>query len=146
MRLTDFTNHAFRVLVYLAVNNRRLATIGEIAESYGISGSHLNKVAWELGRAGFIDTVRGKGGGLKLARPAEALPLGAVARRTERSILFAECSPGEAGACRIASCCELKNVLSEAEEAFFAVLDRYSIQDLVDHNHGLRPILLAARP
>ena len=84
MKLTDRTDYAFRVLMYLAVNGGRLATVGEIAARYGISHSHLTRVVWALGRTGFVETVRGKGGGLRLARPAEAVGVGAVARSMER--------------------------------------------------------------
>ena len=138
MRMTDRTAHAFRVLIYLAANGGPLATTREIAERCGISRSHLTKVVWELGRAGFVETVRGKGGGLRLARPAAAIPLGAVARYMERTIPLAECFPGGAGGCRIASACRYRVVLGEAEAAFFAALDRFSIHDLVEGNRELR--------
>ncbi len=141
MRLTDRTDYAFRVLMYLAVNGGGLATVPEIAKRYGVSKSHLAKVAWELGCAGFIETVRGKGGGLRLARPAETISVGAVARHIERTIPLAECFPDGAGACRIASSCIYRQVLVEAEEAFFSVLDRYSVRDLVENNPALRAVL-----
>ena len=143
MKLTDRTDYAFRVLMYLAVNGGRLATVGEIAAHYGISHSHLTRVVWALGRAGFVETVRGKGGGLRLARPAEAVGVGAVTRSMERSMPLAECFPGGAGGCRIETCCALKGVLAEAAAAFFAVLDRYSVDDLVRGNRELRAIILA---
>lgn len=143
MRLTDRTDYAFRVLMYLAVNGGRLATVDEIAGRYGISRSHLTKIAWELGRAGFVETVRGKGGGLRLARPPETIAVGGVARLMERAIPLAECFPGGAGACRIEPCCALKGILAEAEAAFFAVLDRYTVDDLVHGNRKLRAFLLA---
>ena len=142
MKLTDRTDYAFRVLMYLAVNGGRLATVGEIAARYGISHSHLTRVVWALGRAGFVETVRGKGGGLRLARPAEAVAVGAVARLKEGGIPLAECFPGGVGGCRIETCCALKGVLAEAEAAFFAVLDRYTIDDLVQGNRELRAFVL----
>ena len=131
MRLTDRTDYAFRVLMYLAANGERLATVGGIAARYGISHSHLTRVVWALGRAGFVETVRGRGGGLRLARPAEAI---------------AACFPGGAGGCRIEDCCALKGVLAEAEAALFAVLDRYTVEDLVRGNPKLRTFLLDGRP
>ena len=142
MKLTDRTDYAFRVLMYLAVNGGRLATVGEIAARYGISHSHLTRVVWALGRAGFVETVRGKGGGLRLARPAEAVGVGAVTRSMERSMPLAECFPGGSGNCRIETCCALKGVLAEAEAAFFAVLDRYTVDDLVHGNRELRAFVL----
>ncbi len=141
MRLTDFTDYALRVLMYLSVHDRGLNTIGQIAARYGISESHLSKVAWELGCAGFIHTVRGKGGGLRLARSPKAISVGEVARRMERTILFAECAADRSGACRIAPCCELKNILIEAEAAFNEVLDGYTVDDLLRRNWKLREIL-----
>ena len=143
MKLTDRTDYAFRVLMYLAANGGRLATVGEIAACYGISHSHLTRVVWALGRAGFGETVRGKGGGLRLARPAEAVGVGAVTRSMERSMPLAECFPGGSGNCRIETCCALKGVLAEAEAAFFAVLDRYTVDDLVHGNRELRAFVLA---
>lgn len=138
MRVTDRTDHALRVLMYLAVNEGRLATTPEIAERFGISRSHLARVVWELGRAGFVETVRGKGGGLRLARPARDIAVGAVARHTERAVPLAECFPGGADRCRIASACRYRVVLGEAGEAFFAVLDRFTVDDLVKDNRELR--------
>ncbi len=142
MKLTDRTDYAFRVLMYLAANGGRLATVGEIAARYGISHSHLTRVVWALGRAGFVETMRGKGGGLRLAQPAEAVAVGAVARLMEGGIPLAECFPGGVGGCRIETCCALKGVLAEAEAAFFTVLDRYTIDDLVRGNRELRTFIL----
>ena len=146
MRLTSRTDYAFRVLMYLAVNGGRLATFREIADHYDVSPNHLARVVWVLGRAGFVDTERGRGGGLRLARPAETIPVGAVARRTERESPLAECFPGGAGGCRIAPACQYRAVLGEAEDAFFAVLDRYSVHDLVDRNPALRGLILTDPP
>lgn len=143
MRLTDRTDYAFRVLMYLAVNGGCLATVGGIAARYGMSHSHLTRVVWTLGRAGFVETLRGKGGGLRLARPADAIAVGAVARAMENGVPLAECFPGGTGGCRIEPCCALKDILSEAEAAFFAVLDRYTVEDLVRGNPELRAFVLA---
>ena len=129
MRLSVHTGHALHVLLHLAANGG-MATTPEIAERYGISRSHLTKVVSGLGRAGLIDTVRGRGGGIGLARPADAIALGSVLRHTEGRIPLAECFPVGAGACRIAPCCEFRNVLAAAQEAFFAALDRCTLQDL----------------
>ena len=146
MRLTDRTDYAIRVLMYLAVRDCDLATFREIAERYGISRNRLTKVVWEFGRAGFVETVRGKGGGLRLSRSAETISVGAVARHTERSIPMAECFPSGAGACRIAPCCQYRIVLAEAQEAFFAILDRYTVHDLVHRNRELSAFFLADPP
>ena len=142
MRLTDRTDYAFRVLMYLAAKGGSLATVGEIAARYGISHSHLTRVVWTLGRAGVVETVRGRGGGLRLARPAETIVVGAVARSMERGIPLAECFPGGAGGCRIEARCAFRGILAEAETAFFAVLDRYTIDDLVHGNGVLREFVM----
>ena len=146
MLQTERTDYALCVLVHLAVNGGGLATIGEIAEQYGISRNHLAKVVWELGRAGFVKTVRGRGGGLRLAREAETISIGAVARHTERAIPLAECSSGGPHSLRITSRCNYRIILSEAAEAFFAVLDRYTVGDLVKGNRKLRTFLSSNTP
>jgi len=142
LRLADRTDYAFRVLMYLAANGGSLATIREITAIYGISHSHLTRVVWTLGRAGFVETVRGRGGGLRLARPAQAIGVGAVARVMEQGIPLVGCFPGGAGGCRIEQCCALKGVLAEAEAAFFAGLGRCRCHDLVHGNHALRAFML----
>ena len=143
MRLTNRSDYAFRVLMYLTANGESLATIDEIAERYGISRHHLARVVLALGRARYVETVRGRGGGLRLARPAKTIALGAVARFMERGVPLAECFPGGAGKCRIVPFCTLRGVLAEAEAAFFAVLDCTSVDDLVHGNRALRAFVLA---
>ena len=143
MRLTVHTGHALRVLLHLATNGGGLATTPEIAERYGISQSHLTKVVHGLGRAGFVNTVRGRGGGFRLARPPDAITLGSVLRYTEAKIPFAECFPGGAGACRIAPCCAFRKVLAAAQEAFYAVLDRFTVQDLLRWDPRLAQLFTA---
>ena len=143
MRLTDRTDHAFRVLTYLTAGGERLTTVREIADRYHASRGHLSRVVWELGRAGLVETVRDNGGGLRLACPTEPMPLGAVARRTERTIPLAECFPGGAGGCRITPVCQYRAVPDDAGDAFFSVLDPYSVLDLVGQSPELRGFVLA---
>lgn len=130
MRLSKHSAYALQVLVHLAVHKERRSTVREIAVRYGISRNHVAKAVWELGRAGHVETVRGRKGGVGLHRPAESISLGSVVRPIERAIPLAECFPEGAGACRIACCCRYRSILAEAEEAFFAALDRYTVQDL----------------
>ncbi len=125
MRLTTFSDYSLRTLIYLAVENQ--STIAEIARFYGISEAHLNKVIHQLGLAGDIETIRGRGGGIGLARPPETINVGTVVRRTE-DLALVTCLEG--GACVIASGCMLQTALKEALAAFLAVLDRYTIADL----------------
>lgn len=130
MRLSTFSDYSLRVLMYLAERPGRLATIAQIAEAHAISENHLMKVVHQLGRAGYLDTVRGKGGGMQLARPPEDIVLGAVLRETETDFALVECLGG-ASCCRIQPGCRLKSVLGEALGALFVVLDRYTLADLL---------------
>jgi Rrf2 family nitric oxide-sensitive transcriptional repressor len=142
MRLTVYTDYSLRMLIYLAVRQDGLATIGEVAERYGISQHHLTKVAHQLGLAGFITTVRGKGGGLRLARPAAEIRLGDVVRRTEPDMMLVPCFAASSGEpCHIGPACGLPPVLHEARAAFMAVLDRYTLADVVQKRAGLQALL-----
>jgi Rrf2 family nitric oxide-sensitive transcriptional repressor len=137
MKLTVFTDYSLRVLIYLAVQPGRRATVAEIAAAYGIKQNHLTKVVHFLGRHGWLATVRGKGGGLELARPAREIAIGELVRQTEGQDLPAECFDMASNTCPIARICRLKGVLHEATAAFHAVLDQYSLVDLV---HDPRPL------
>lgn len=147
MRLTVYTDYSLRMLIYLATKEDGLATISEVARSYGISEHHLTKVAHQLGRAGYVATMRGKGGGLRLARPAGEIGLGDVVRQAEPDMALVPCfgSPeaSPTGAtCPIVPACGLRGVLDEAIQAFMAVLDRYTLADLVRQRVELRDLLL----
>jgi Rrf2 family nitric oxide-sensitive transcriptional repressor len=130
MRLTIFSDYAFRVLIYLGAAPQGLATIADIASAYGISENHLMKVVHRLGRLGYVETVRGKGGGMRLARPAAQINVGAVLRATEDGFDVVECMRGSGSDCRIQRACALKGALGEATDAFLRVLDRYTLADL----------------
>jgi Rrf2 family nitric oxide-sensitive transcriptional repressor len=132
MQLTRYTDYALRVLIYLAHKDDELATIGEIAGAYGVSENHLMKIVHDLGKLGYIITVRGKGGGIRLGRAPEKINLGEVVRNTEETLHVVECLADDyAGGCRLAPTCRLKGVLQEAHDAFFEHLDRYTLQDLI---------------
>ncbi|SRR5690554_1009618 len=130
MRITRYTDYSLRVLIYLAVKSEGLATIKEIADSYGISKNHLMKVVYELNQRGYVETIRGKGGGLRLRRVPEEIRLGRFIRETEQDLALVECFGAESQ-CRIGPLCGLRGILSEALEAFFDVLDRYTLADLI---------------
>jgi Rrf2 family nitric oxide-sensitive transcriptional repressor len=137
MHLTRHTDFALRVLIYLGLRPGRLASIREIALAYGISENHLVKVVHGLGQAGFIETLRGRGGGLRLARPAEAIRVGDVVRRTEEDMALVDCfapAHGTPRGCAIGGCCRLQATLEEALRAFMAVLDRTTLADLLEPN------------
>jgi Rrf2 family nitric oxide-sensitive transcriptional repressor len=144
--LTVYTDFALRLLMYLAVKEEGLATISEVARSYGISKNHLMKVAHELGVGGYIETVRGRSGGLRLARPVESIRLGDVVRATEPDMALVACSKPIDGPCAIKSCCVLRVALEEAATAFLEVLDGYSLADLVKPRTRLRGLLSIAPP
>jgi Rrf2 family nitric oxide-sensitive transcriptional repressor len=140
MRLTTFSDYSFRVLLYLASRPQDLATIGDIARAYGISENHLMKVVHQLARLGYVETVRGKGGGMRLARPAASINVGEVLRGTEDGFVLAECMD-EGGDCRIARACGLKRAFAEALEAFLRVLDGYTLDDLARPDAPLARLL-----
>lgn len=141
MRLNVQSDYALRLLMHLAVNKDALVTIAEIAERYAISRSHLMKVAYVLGQEGFVKTVRGRSGGLRLARSAQDICIGNVVRCMEGDFALVECFQGGKGECLITPACKLKRVLHEAMSAFLVVLDQYSVHDLVARNPALRTLL-----
>lgn len=131
MRLSTFTDYSLRVLMFLGIDTDRKATIAQIAASYAISENHLMKVVHQLGRAGYIETVRGKGGGIRLARLPADINLGAVIRQTETDFDLVECFAANSK-CRVQPACRLQSVLSEAVQALFQVFDAYTLADLLD--------------
>ena len=140
MQLTRYTDYALRVLIYLA-HKGELATIGEISEAYKVSENHLMKIVHGLAKQGYITTLRGKGGGMKLARPADEINLGEVVRSTEETLHVVEClAEGYDGACRLTAHCRLKGVLKDAHDAFFRHLDQYSVADLVGKRAAFAPV------
>ena len=136
MRLSRHTDYALRVLIHLAAAPERLSSIAEIAHGYGISQNHLMKVVNNLARAGFLRTVRGRGGGIALAQPAEDIMIGTIVRQFEPDLNLAEC-----GSCVIAPACGLISPLDEALRAFLAVLDRYSVADASARKRDLATLL-----
>lgn len=141
MRLTVHTDYALRVLMYLALKEDRLATIAEIATSYGISKNHLMKVVYELGVAGYVETVRGRGGGLRLAKPVKSIGLGEVVRYTEPDMAIVSCFEPVNAPCAIHPGCVLKRALKRAADAFIEVLDNYTLDDLVRPRSKLAGLL-----
>ncbi len=141
MRLSTYTDYALRSLIYLNTHRENLVTIPAIAEAHGISRNHLMKVIHQLGVAGFVETVRGRNGGLKLAKAPDDINIGAVVRLTEKNFDMAECFDRDSNACRYHPGCTLKAVLSRATAAFLAELDQVTLVDLT-----VRKQLGVARP
>lgn len=130
MQLTRFTDYSLRTLICLGLHPDRLVTIHEIAQHYGISHTHLTKVVHRLGQRGYIETVRGRVGGIRLARLPEQINLGAVVRDTEENMNIAECFDGDVN-CTLLPSCALKSVFAEARKSFLATLDSYHLSDLL---------------
>ncbi|HEU5296858.1 MAG TPA: Rrf2 family transcriptional regulator [Burkholderiaceae bacterium] len=141
MKLTAFTDYSLRVLMFLAAEPQRRATIAEISAAFGISQNHLTKVVHFLGKRGWVSTVRGKGGGLLLAKPPHAICVGEVVRDTEGAALPAECFSPQGSNCAIVQCCRLQGALAEAVSAFYGVLDRHTLADISRNRKALASIL-----
>ena len=139
MKLTAFTDYSLRVLIYLAARPERRATIAQIACSFAVSEHHLTKVVHFLGKHGWLANVRGKGGGLSLAKAPGSINIGDVVRQTEADAIV-ECFGEGGGQCQIAGLCRLRGVLDEAVAAFHAVLHRYTLADLVHNREMLSAI------
>jgi len=146
MRLTFHTDYALRLLMLLAVEPNTRHTIEEVAQRYDISRNHLMKVTQTLSQAGFVQSVRGRGGGLRLGHLPASINLGAVVRATEDSLALVECFDRQNDRCVISPVCGLRGPLDEALRAFLAVLDRYSLADLIKNPVSVRKMraLLAA--
>jgi len=140
MRLTRQTNYAMRILMYCAANTDRLSRIPEIAAAYSVSELFLFKILQPLVEAGLVETVRGRNGGVRLGRAAESITLFDVVRVTEESFAM-ECFENDAAECPLVDSCALNSALREALNAFFAVLARYTIADLVAARPNVRNLL-----
>lgn len=137
MRLTAFTDYCLRVLMYSALEGERLVTINEIAQAYDISASHLTKVVFFLGQHGYLTTVRGKGGGVRLADDPRQINLGKLVRAAESDNLLVECFDLSHSHCRIAPVCRLLGILQTAQEAFYSALSCHTLADLLIQPEGL---------
>ncbi|OLL28243.1 Rrf2 family transcriptional regulator [Burkholderia sp. SRS-W-2-2016] len=144
MKLTDYTDYTLRVLLYLAVRGEGLSKIADIAEAYGISKSHLMRIVRQLAERGWVETVRGRNGGVRLHAESITLKLGNIVRLTESDFALAPCLPGRQGkgrACVIVPHCRVRIALEAATRAFFDELDRYTIGDLAQPEDSLAELL-----
>jgi Rrf2 family nitric oxide-sensitive transcriptional repressor len=131
MRLTTLTDYAMRMLMYVGQHPDRLCTIAEVAAAYGISEPHLMKVTHRLGQNGWLTTVRGKNGGMKLAMAPEKINLGAVVRDTENDFYLVECL-GTGSQCTLGGRCRLTGIVNEALEKFLSHLDQFTLADILE--------------
>jgi|KBSSwiStaDraftv2_1062776.scaffolds.fasta_scaffold239901_2 Rrf2 family nitric oxide-sensitive transcriptional repressor len=140
MRLTTFSDYALRVLLFLATAPEGRGRIADIASAYRISEHHLVKVVHHLGREGLLANTRGRGGGLRLARPASQINVGHVVRTAEEPSVLVECfAPG--GNCAITGSCRLAGALQKAHDAFYEVLDGFTLEDLLVRSQRMTQIL-----
>lgn len=144
MRLTIRTNLAMRTLMFCAVNTGRTVRKAEVASACHASENHLAQVIHLLAQKGFLTTVRGRSGGLRLARPADAITVGEVFREFEAVLPFTDCFAGPESECPLVPCCRLQGTLAKALGAFYAELDRATLADLVQDNHPLHSLLQVA--
>jgi Rrf2 family nitric oxide-sensitive transcriptional repressor len=145
MKLSTYTDYSLRMLMMLAAEPQRRTTVAEVAAAFGISEHHLGKVAHGLGRHGWLATTRGQGGGLLLAVAPEQIVIGEVVRHTENGDVPASCFADDAPPCALGAACRLHGVLDEALRGFYAVLDRYTLADLVHHPRALSRLLFVER-
>lgn len=143
MRLTTFTDYSLRVLMYVAAHPEGRATIAEIAEAYDISEHHLTKVVHFLGKEGYLENIRGRGGGLMLAREPASINVGDVVKRTEGGDIPAECFARESNTCAITPDCKLKHALADAVDSFYGALRKYTLEDVVKNRKALGKVLFA---
>ncbi len=141
MCLTTFTDYCLRALMYVALKGGKLATIDEISDRYAINRNHLVKVIFRLGQLGYLDTVRGKGGGIRLAKDPARINLGTLVRETEDDWALVECFQDRDCLCVIEPACVLRKALRQALDAFFKTLDEYTIVDLLKPSRNLARLL-----
>lgn len=146
MRLSLYSDFALRLLMFAAYRHPERCTIDEVAGAYGVSRHHLVKVVHDLGRAGFLETFRGVGGGFCLGRPPEEISVGAVVRLGEENERVIDCARAGDQRCVLTRGCELKRTLDRAEAAFFEVLDGTTLSDLVARSSGLPAVVQAPKP
>lgn len=131
MRLAEYTDYTLRVLMYCASNPERLVTIAEIAEAHGVSKNHLMKIVNDLARQGVLETLRGRGGGLRLVKKPSEIRVGDVVRASETDFRLVECFDAATNTCGLAKTCRMKNLLGSALEAYFRELDAATLADIV---------------
>jgi len=137
MRLSEYTDYSLRVLMYCAAQADRLVTIAELADHHQVSKNHLMKIVNDLSRQGILETTRGRGGGLRLLKPAGEIRVGDVVRASETDFRLVECFDSQTNVCTLTPTCRLKKVFSDALQAYFRELDGATLADIT--NAGAAP-------
>jgi len=140
MKLTTFTDYSLRVLIYLGVKGHK-ASIAEISEAFNISKNHLMKAVHNLVQLGYVDSIRGKTGGIVLGQSPESVNLGEIVQRLEPDMDIVECFNRKTNTCAITPACRLKNIIEEAEAAFLGALGKYTLADLIQNRQALVRLL-----
>lgn len=143
MRLTLYTEYALRVLIYLGLKRDELSTIREIADRYRISENHLMKIVFNLAKDGYVETVRGRQGGMRLAKTPAAIKVGEIVRRYEDGMRLVECFDMTTNTCPIAGVCGLAGIFDEALDSFLSALDSKTLADVMSASPRLESKLLS---
>lgn len=146
MKLTSFTTYALRMLMYAAMRGETLSKTRDIAAAFGISHAHLNKCVYLLGQWGYLENVRGRSGGFRLAKPAHSITIGEIVRHTEDTLELVECFAPDTNTCPLISMCRLNRVYKRAMARFMDELDGISIADVVANREALWPLLHPDEP
>jgi Rrf2 family nitric oxide-sensitive transcriptional repressor len=141
MQLTQYTDYALRTLIALALSPGERSTVSEVSHAYGISRHHLVKVVGRLAELGYVQTVRGKGGGVRLARRPQQIVVGEIVRVMEAELGVVECLKAGGGGCAISPACRLKSIMRDATGKFLAELDAYTLADMLKTRVPLNRLL-----
>lgn len=133
MQLTSFTDYGIRVLMYLATQPEQISSVKEIAEYYNISRNHLVKITHRLSQLGYINTSKGKGGGIQISKGIEKLNLGDIIIALEPNFNIVECFDAQNNTCRITNSCHFKHYISEARENFINTMNKYTLGDTIQN-------------
>lgn len=142
MQLKKYTDYSLRTLIFVGLRkDNELASIKEISEVYDISHNHLGKIVHELTRLGLLESIRGRGGGIRLSKPPEEINIGHLIRLLESDFTLLECFDSEKNHCVISPGCTLKHTLNKALHAFYKVLEEYTLDDLIQNEEELRSLM-----
>ena len=143
MQITKFSDYALRILIHLATTEENLMSTREIAGMQNLPFNHLAKISQWLTHEGYVESVRGRNGGMRLAQSPEMISIGRLLRRSERGTPLVECMKEDGGCCVMTPACGLLPILNEAQEAFFEALERKTLQDVLDGNRGMKNLIRA---